>query len=182
MSKLFLVRLFIFILLISGIFFVFYKVKPIPKPDIENISTTQEIVDIRKPPEGMLEYHNTTYHFSLFYPDHLSVNERLEGEGAITITFQNIQGGQGFQIFIIPYSKSQVDEERFKKDIPSGTRTDLVDVEVDGAVGASFYSMDSFLGETKEIWFVKNNFLYEVTTLKSLDNWLSQIIQTWEFI
>src|SRR3989344_521661 len=50
-------------------------------------------------PQGMREYLNTAYHFSLFYPQELSVKEHREGGGALTITFQNIEKAEGFQIF-----------------------------------------------------------------------------------
>jgi len=38
------------------------------------------------------------------------------------------------------------------------------------------------LGDTAEIWFVSGGYLYEVTTLKPLAGWLSQIMGTWQFL
>lgn len=67
-------------------------------------------------------------------------------------------------------------------DNPSGVRNDLHDVRIAGATGASFYSTDPNLGDTAEVWFVHGGWLYEVTTLKSLDTWLSEIMGTWQFI
>jgi hypothetical protein len=37
------------------------------------------------------------------------------------------------------------------------------------------------MGDTREVWFIKGGFLYEVTTYKQLDTWLAQILQTWQF-
>jgi hypothetical protein len=82
----------------------------------------------------------------------------------------------------VPYAEPQVSEERFKQDEPSGARTNLNSITVDGATGAAFYSTDVALGETREIWFVHGGYLYEVTTLKPLDTWLARIMQTWKFI
>jgi hypothetical protein len=33
----------------------------------------------------------------------------------------------------------------------------------------------------REIWFIHGGFLYEVTTYKQLDSWLTPIMQTWQF-
>ena len=56
------------------------------------------------------------------------------------------------------------------------------DVMIDGATAASFYSTDTALGETAEIWFIHGGYLFEVTTLKPLAAWLSEIMSTWQFI
>lgn len=136
----------------------------------------------RTPPVGAKEYRSAAYRFSLFYPQELTVNERPEGGGAATITFQNIEKAEGFQIFIVPYSEPQVSAERFKRDVPSGVRNNLTNITVDGATGAAFYSTNTALGDTREVWVVHGGFLYEVTTLKPLDTWLGAIIQTWKFI
>ena len=99
----------------------------------------------------------------------------------MTVIFENVEKGEGFQIFIIPYNESQVSEERFRQDIPSGIRKGLTDVTIDNAVGAAFYSEHEILGETREFWFIKNGWLYEITAPKSLDAWLSKIVATLEF-
>jgi hypothetical protein len=40
-----------------------------------------------------------------------------------------------------------------------------------------FYGNNSIVGDTCEIWFIHGGFLYEVTTYKELDSWLSPIMQ-----
>jgi hypothetical protein len=129
-----------------------------------------------------LEYRNSHYSLSLFYPQYLLVKEFNEGGGAATITFQNPGEGKGFQIFVLPYNETQVSEARFKQDAPSGVRANLTNVTVDGATGASFYSKSITLGDTHEVWFIHGGYLYEVTTLKSLDTWLTDLLQTWQFL
>lgn len=136
----------------------------------------------RKLSSDQSEYRSTKYKFSLFYPKNLSVQEFDEGRGASTIVFQNPEAGLGFQIFITPFSGKQITEEKFRQDVPSGVRNELRNISVDGANGASFYSTNTFLGETAEVWFIKNGFLYEITAPKSLVSWLSTIIETWLFI
>jgi len=139
-------------------------------------------VQPRTAPAGTAEYRNTTYRFSLFYPDTLSVKEFDEGGGASTITFQNVSTVQGFQIFVVPYSAPQVSTARFKEDEPSGVMQQPLDVTIGGVFATSFYSTDANLGDTAEIWFIHGGYLFEVTAPKSLAPWFSQIMQTWEFI
>ncbi|OHB19044.1 MAG: hypothetical protein A2854_00835 [Parcubacteria group bacterium RIFCSPHIGHO2_01_FULL_56_18] len=136
----------------------------------------------RWPPDGWREYVSTPYKFSIFYPADMKVSEYDEGSGAFIVTFENVSDVQGFQIFIVPYDKPQVSPERFKQDIPSGVRTDMQDVTIDGALGAAFYSRDESLGETREVWFVNKGYLYEVTTLKPLEKDLLEILPSWRFI
>ena len=44
-----------------------------------------------------------------------------------------------------------------------------------------FYGSNSIMGDTREIWFISAALLYEVTTYKQLDTWLTPILQTWHF-
>ena len=128
------------------------------------------------------EYRDATYHLSLFYPGELSARTYDEVDGAATIDFQSVEKGEGFQIFIVPYSGTTVSAQRFKQDEPSGVRNNPTYGLVDGASVSSFYSTDASLGDTYEVWFIHGGYLYEVTTLKPLDAWLQNIMQTWLFI
>jgi hypothetical protein len=151
-----------------------------------NFATTtigqDDVSNDRTVPAGMHEYKSTEYNFSLFYPQELTVSPYNEGGGAATITFQNPDTVEGFQIFITPYDETQISDARFKQDEPSGVRESLSNITVDGATGAEFFSTDVNLGATREVWFIHGGFLYEVTTLKSLDSWLADILQTWKFL
>ena len=173
-----------FIILLAGAFyFSREKEQPIVPTEVFTVRTDiLEVSEVREVPVGLQEYQSILYKFSLLYSQEFEVKEISEGEGAVTIVFQDVKEGKGFQIFILPYILAQVSEERFKKDIQSGVRTDSVDITIDGAIGASFVSKDATLGETREIWFINNNFLYEVTTLKPLETQLFEIMQTWSFI
>lgn len=143
-------------------------------------STSPEAL-AREVPEGWKEYTSSRYRFSLFYPQGLAVQSFNEGGGAQTVTFQNTTTVEGFQIFIVPYTEPQVTDERFKQDVPSGVRKELTNITIDGATGAAFYSTNTLLGETREVWFVHGGYLYEVTTLKPLGSWLDDILGTWRF-
>lgn len=134
------------------------------------------------PPAGYVKYENSKFNFFYYHPADLTAKEFDEGGGAITIVDENKEKTQGLQIFIVPYSEKVITEERFKRDAPSGVMLESKDIVLNGANGIQFFSQDSLIGDTREIWFIKNGFLYEVTTVKELDSWLNEIIQTWHFI
>jgi hypothetical protein len=131
---------------------------------------------------GAKEYRNAAYHLSLFYPENLALKAYDEGGGAATITFQNTTTAEGFQIFIVPYAQSQISRERFLQDEPSGAMENPLNVTIAGAPATSFYGSNALLGETAEIWLMRGGYLYEVTAPKPEAAWLSQIMQTWQFI
>jgi len=179
----FIVGVCFFVLVAIGVFYLSYKKQPVIAPDTPAIATmTTEAAGARTVPDGWREYQNIAYRFSLLHPQGLEVKEYPEGGNALTLTFQNVKEQKGFQIFIVPYEEPQVSEERFKRDLPSGVRANLTNIIVDGATGAAFYSANTLLGETREVWFIYGGFLYEVTTLKSLEMWLDSVMQTWKFI
>jgi hypothetical protein len=136
----------------------------------------------RQPPPGDNAYRNERFRFELFYAQDLKMKEFDEGGGAMTITFENKQTVQGFQIFAVPFGDAQITEERFRKDEPSGVRNDMRSITIDGAPGASFYSKSANLGDTAEVWFIHGGYLFEVTTPKVEAKWLSDVMTSWRWI
>jgi hypothetical protein len=134
------------------------------------------------PPQGWKEYNNATYDFSLFYPDDLSLADHDEPAGEHTAVFDDPEGNKGFQVFIVPYSGTQITQDRFLLDDPSGVMQDPTDVMVDGVRGTIFFSSNAIMGDTRELWFIRGGYLYEVTTYKPLDTWLADIMKTWQFL
>lgn len=145
-------------------------------------ATEYYIAPTRSAPAGMKEYRNEQYRFSIFIPNEVKVTERDEGQGAATLTFEDIQSERGFEVFVVPHIDPQVSTERFRQDIPSGVRENVQDVSIDGAVGASFRSVHEPLGETSEVWFVRDGYLYEVMTVRPLEAWLAEVMTTWDFL
>lgn len=170
-------------------YFFYTKISPAPVPNApaqdiapatDTSLTTQP--QKREPPAGYSEYRSTLFAFSLFYPSSMKVSEFDEGGGAQSITFENAGDAIGFQIFIVPYKEHQVSSARFSQDVPTGVMKEPTNVTVDGVFGTMFYSQSLTLGDTREIWFINNGYLYEVTTLKTLDSWLIERMKTWMFI
>ncbi len=174
--------------------YVFYKKDVAPPQQVELPPSTTEaatgefvasqepLAHPRTPPQSNLEYHNNTYHFSLFYPQGLVKVEYAESNGGHTITFEKQSGGYGFQIYIVKYRDTTISKERFRLDVPSGVMQNPTDVFIDGVRGTMFLSTNSVMGDTREVWFIRGGYLYEVTTYRELDNWLAQIMKTWVFV
>ena len=131
--------------------------------------------------DGKRLYKSELLKFDVYYPDDLFIREYGEANTS-TIVFEDEKGEKGFQIFVVPYEGETVSEERFKMDIPSGVIAESTTVKIGGVDAEAFYSMDAILGDTREVWFIKNGFLYEVTARKDLDSWLAGVMNTWEFI
>lgn len=176
------------IVLCGGV--LFYAIThPVAHPDLTSslaapspAGTTGTTPAERIAPQGFKEYHNLTYHFSLFYPETLVMKEYKEVGTALTVTFQATDGSnQGFQIFVVPYGEKTISAARLKQDIPSGVVEEQTQIVLDGKPATMFYSKNAILGETREVWFINHGFLYEVTTYKALDTWLAEVMQTWKF-
>lgn len=184
-------NLFILIaLFLCGILVAFFFRKPAeefpsPIPLVSSAATSsppKAVSAHRTPPSGFQEYWSGRAHFSIFYPNGLSVKEYNEKTGGFTVTFQEEKGDKGFQVFATPYSEVQITPERFKMDIPSGVIKNSVHMIIDGAPAEAFFSTNAVLGDTREVWFIHDGFLYEVTSVASLDQWFAEIMKSWKFL
>jgi hypothetical protein len=145
------------------------------------ISSTTSVAAPVAPPEGFLAFKSQQYGFTLYYPPTLQVKEYAEAGGAHTASFEEPGGAKGFQIFVTPYSGDQITQERFHGDVPSGVMKEPTDIYIDGARATMFFSTNALMGDTREVWFIRNGYLYEVTTYKELDSWLAEILKTWKW-
>ncbi len=132
--------------------------------------------------QAMRRYSNKSFHFSLLYPDTLHATEYQEYSGALTVTFDDPNADQQFQIYVVSFGGKQVSDEQFRQDAPSGVRLQPTDVMIGGVHAPMFFSTNALLGDTREVWFIHGGYLYEVTTYKELDTWLADIMKTWKFI
>ncbi|OGZ32862.1 MAG: hypothetical protein A2V69_00610 [Candidatus Portnoybacteria bacterium RBG_13_40_8] len=141
-------------------------------------------------------YTDSQYRFSFEYPKDFTVTKFQEGEDGDTILVQyreqseqvstsinKYPDGSSFQIFISPFDEpGPLTKERILQDLP-----DLIiknpeqRVLKNGAVALVFFSEEQSLGETREIWFIHNNHLYQITTNKELDGLVAKILETWRF-
>ncbi|MEK7209160.1 MAG: hypothetical protein AAB677_02785 [Patescibacteria group bacterium] len=169
-----------------GLFFLFWPwslrdnaIKPIAN-NSEKVTVTTPFFTPKLIGDNKL-YLNRLLRFSVLYPKDFIITEYGQGNTS-TMVFESADGIKGFQVFVVPYNEPQVSAERFKLDIPSGVREGEVEVIIGGVRGTMFYSQNAILGETREVWFINQGFLYEVTARKELDSWLADIMKSWNFL
>jgi hypothetical protein len=78
--------------------------------------------------------------------------------------------------------EDKITQERFAMDEPSGVMNSPINITLDGAAATEFLSSNTAMGDSREIWFLRGGYLYEITTPRALDAWLLNIMQTWHFI
>ena len=115
----------------------------VPPPLSETTPQTQQLTG------GKRTYKNTAFHFDLVFPDNLRATEYGEQDGALTVSFQDPNTREGFQIYITPYGEKQIDNARFRLDEPSGVLLQPTDVIVDGAHATMFFGNNAIMGDTR---------------------------------
>jgi hypothetical protein len=128
------------------------------------------------------DYSDPSFKFKISYPSDLDLHIYKEDEGGRTVTFEGASPGEGFQVFIVPYIQNVITDARFKRDDPSGVMRQPQDITIDGAPAKMFFGHNDSMGDTREVWFIRGGYLYEVTTYKALDTWLAAIMQSWRFL
>ncbi len=127
-------------------------------------------------------YSNSAYGLSLQYPAELALQEFDNGSGAMTAVFQKEGEEKGFQIFIVPYTETTITRERIKADLAGAPMEKAVQIVLPGGIQAvHFESHAPIIGDSSEVWFIHNGYLYEVTTYRALDTWLAGILGTLQF-
>lgn len=149
---------------------------PQPTKDVGKVPPLQNI------PAGYKEYRNEQFGFSVYYPPEIPPDEFVDRGPALTVAFQGAEGEPGFQIYVTPIDGTTITNEPFLRDAPSGVRKEQHDMQIAGVLGTTFVGFDARMGQTREVWFINDNFLFEVTTYKQLEPWLNEILATWRFI
>lgn len=135
----------------------------------------------REIPVGFKEYRNGMYGFSLLYPEGFAVKEMQESAISHSTLFANKEG-TGFQVYVVYYPETKITDAQFTRDVPSGKRTDIQEAMVDGTRAVMFTSSDIQAGDLREVWFIRNSYLYEVTAPAVFADDLMKVMNTWKFI
>lgn len=167
------------ILILAGLGY-FYFTRDSLTPEKGGEVTKKE--EPRIPPAGWKEFKNEHYSFSIFYPEEMKVKEKDEGGESRTFSFENTESAVGFQIFVVPYGQTEITQERFLRDVPSGVRENTVDFEIDGVRAVAFNSKNNIFGDTSEVWVIHNHHLFEFTTLRPLSSLLEEVVKSLDFI
>ena len=151
--------------------------------DEESVATPYVPLVSDDAPVAAHSYTNSKFGFSLAYPEELEVADRIEKGGAHTVTFESLSGEKGFQIFIRPYTEAQISSSAIQKDTRDSAKGEPVEIVVgEGIRALLFGSSNPLFGEMREVWFLHDGYLYEVTTYADLESWLSSIMESWRFL
>ena len=135
-------------------------------------------------------YQNQSYHFSINYPNGYTVsnvNDPSAGGSTILIQDDSTNGDAGIQIFISPYTDPDTDitPDFITQNAPDVTVNDpqVVAMSAGGGKGLAFESNNAaFGGASREVWFIYNGNLYQISTYLQYGNLLQAMMGTWKFL
>ena len=123
-----------------------------------------------------------TYGFTVTVPNAMELERYEEGGNSETLVFFDTNDGIEFQLFVTPYDASEVTKERLALDIPSGDIREPQEIVLGNGLRAfMFLSHAPIVGDTREVWFIHDGYLYEATVAYELDSWLAEILNTITF-
>lgn len=135
--------------------------------------------DFETSPQNRLLYTDEKYNFSFLYPFDATVGSFKEEEGDM-ILIQNKGIKKSAQIFIIPFDEPMpISKTRILKDLPNMIIKDEQKGTVGGHQAIAFLGQHTVLGDTYEIWFVRDENLYQIMTKAKTAQFLIDIIKTW---
>ncbi len=155
--------------------------------DAANIQEEVVPPEIKKVDESNNIYIHKKYGFTFNYPSDMKTSNFREGDGE-SINFQG-DNGDWFQIYITSWDEEgDITVERIRQDLPDISIKEPQKVilgprqkEGVGPHALIFFSKDSGLGETREVWFVQNRNFYQITTYKRLDSMIGEVLSTLVF-
>lgn len=171
-----------FVVSVIALWFVF-SIKDVTEINDSELDNKEQVLT-RSVPDGSSLYENEEFNFSLIYPQGLNVKEFDEKNGSWTIVFDDTAQTKGFQIFLLPYSEEEITKERLQIDVAGSGIEEPLEVfvgEEENIRALVFWSEDPFIGRLRELWFIHDGYLYEITTPAELDLWLAGIMKTWRF-
>ena len=115
------------------------------------------------------EYQNERWHFSLAVPDDMTVVVYDQAGGGQTIQFLDANNNYEFQISAGPYSQLDLILDRFGEPSGAGDQPDHLEI------------VDVVRDDLFTVLFQKNGIRYAVVTLPEHENWLTDILTTWQF-
>lgn len=135
-------------------------------------------------------YTNPDYQFSILFSEgfraHAFKDENSGGDiilleqdfrqnGIVT----SLEEKPGLQIFITPFDEEgPITVERILEDVPDM----IIDDAKDAIIGGNkihaliFFSKEESLEKTREVWFVHNAHLYQISALAKFDTWLAGVL------
>ena len=124
-----------------------------------------------QPQDDHAEYRNERFGYSVIVPAAVQVSEEHGDSDGQTIVFKDPTTNQLFHISAVRYSV--LDVTLGTSTAAEGNASDQPDhIEIVSAVR----------GDVFKVWFTKNGVFYVAVTFPEDEQWLVDILKTWEFI
>jgi len=157
--------------------------------------TAKNADETRETNNSLKIYRDPGFGFVFTYPERygLTVLPTDAGDGE-TILLQNKDGSKdGFQIVVSPFDEpydsgpgkpGPITAERIKQDIPDMTIESPMDVVIGKGKATPaliFFSSQESFGRTREVWFLGNGSVFQVTGYAASDAMIGSVMETWSF-
>lgn len=153
---------------------VVFDTTTVKTPAVENASTAQNNKDSK--------YTHADPVFSFEYPEGYAPSFIQEETGDSIVVSRGGDSLAGFQIFVTPFDEPNIEltPNRIQNDIPDIVMKSPETVSLPGGIKAlSFVSRHESLGDTFEVWFVKDGYAYQFSSthegVEGLDKALATI-------
>jgi hypothetical protein len=126
------------------------------------------------------QYMDSKFNFRVNLPQDIKATFLDEGDSR-TVLLKG--GGYDMQIYVSPFDEDiSITPERIKRDIPDMKIESSEYVTVDGQIKAlAFISTDDQGQKFREVWFVRDQHLYQILSPASADLVTGKIMQSWKW-
>lgn len=132
-------------------------------------------------PDLKSRYTDPDLGFFVDYPEGFTVNDTGQDNVKILV-FSKKDSQESFQIFIMPYDEpGPITPERILIDQPKIVMKGPQTIDLAGEQALIFFSVDPDIGDTREVWFVHGDHLYQASTYAKYDELLSKVMATFKF-
>ena len=152
------------------------NIAPFHRSESEVVNQAADNMDLKV-------YTSGKYGFSFKYSKDFTVGELEEGDGDTVVIQNHGISNSGVQIFIIPFDEAgPITAERIKQDLSDIKIKSQSRVMLGGSVDAlAFFSKHPDFGNTVEVWFIYDGYLYQVLTYVENKELLERILSTFKF-
>jgi len=179
----------LFAVILILIILYFLPVKKVRKDDANSVwspKASSQIQNIVLNEENSKEFSHPSGSFSFRYPGDMKAEILKEEDSAEVILVQNAKDGKGFQIMISSFDEDVgniLTEDRVRQDVSDMLIKDVQSILIgENGSGLAFLSDNENFGKnSREVWFVFNGFLYQISTYAHLDPVLQAMFSTWQF-
>lgn len=130
-------------------------------------------------------YTDTDYGFSFAYPEGYAASAFSDLEDTKTILLGGSIAKSGAQVFVSLFDEDiTLTVERIKEEMPDLSMFEPQNLSVDGVTGVVFRSTNALDTESRELWFVYNGNLYQISvpvTTQTQPELFDAIIKTWKW-